>query len=57
LRRVCDWGAFDHLHHHLIPPQDEGAQRIALLRDRGRVLSTWSRWQSASRDVMDKILT
>ena len=39
-----------------LAPQDEGAQRVALLRDRGRALTTWSRWQSTTRDVMDKIL-
>ncbi|KAI8467131.1 MAG: hypothetical protein J3K34DRAFT_44594 [Monoraphidium minutum] len=36
--------------------QDEGAQRIALLRTRARTLCTWARWQSTSRDVMDELL-
>lgn len=37
-------------------PQDEKAQRISLLRNRARMLSTWSRWQSTSKDLNDKIL-
>lgn len=36
--------------------QDESAQRVALLRDRGRALSTWSRWQSTGREVLEAVL-
>ncbi|GBF97890.1 voltage-gated potassium channel [Raphidocelis subcapitata] len=37
--------------------QDEGAQRVALLRDRARTLSTWARWQSTSKGMMDRIIS